>query len=54
MGIKVEAGEDAQVNEIVLNELQFADVHAVVANVRIPREEMPPPDDLVAKAERYL
>ena len=54
MGIKVEPGEDPQANELVLDELQFADLAVIVANVRIPRDEMPPPEDLVAKAERYL
>jgi hypothetical protein len=54
LGIKVEAGEDPQANEILLDELQFADIHAAIAFVRIPREELPPAEDLVAKAERYL
>ncbi len=54
LGIKVEAGEDPNANELVLDQLQFADISVVVATVSIPRAEMPPAEDLVAKAERYL
>jgi len=54
MGMKVEAGDEEPAHELSLYELQLDDIRAIIALVRCAREEMPPVEDLVAKAERYL
>jgi len=43
------------VNELSLAELTIGDnFRAAIAIVRCPRSELPPKEDLVSKAERYL
>jgi hypothetical protein len=55
MGIKVEDASMGPVNELRLTELAIGDdFQAAIAIVCCPRGEMPPKEDLVAKAERYL
>jgi hypothetical protein len=55
MGIKVDDASQGPVNELTLTELTIGDkLNAAIAVVRCPRSEMPPKEDLVAKAERYL
>jgi hypothetical protein len=54
MGMKLAPGEEDAGNDLVLNELHLGDVTAVIAMVRCPREELPPAEDLIANAERYL
>jgi hypothetical protein len=55
MGIKVDNSFTGPANELSLAELSIgADLHAAIAIVRCPRSEMPPKEDLIAKAERYL
>jgi hypothetical protein len=54
MGIKVERGEDEAAHDLALDELRLGELRIVIALVRCPRAEMPPVEDLVAKAERYL
>lgn len=55
LGIKVDDASQGPVNELTLAELTIGEkLQAVVAIVRCPRSEMPPKEDLVAKAERYL
>jgi hypothetical protein len=55
MGIKVEDASMGPVNELTLAELAIGDdFRAAIAIVRCPRGELPPKEDLVAKAERYL
>ncbi len=54
LGIKVEAGDDQSAHELSLCELHLDEIRAIIALVRCAREEMPPVEDLVAKAERYL
>jgi hypothetical protein len=55
MGIKVEDVAMGPVNELTLAELSIGDdFRGAVAIVRCPRSELPPKEDLVAKAERYL
>ena len=55
MGIKLDAASPDAANELTLAELAIADnFHGVIAIARCPRAEMPPKEDLVAKAARYL
>ena len=54
MGIKVEPSEDESAHDLALDELRLGDTRVIISLVRCPRDEMPPPEDLVAKAERYL
>ena len=55
MGIKVEGAAVGPVNELTLAELSIGDdFRGAVAIVRCPRGELPPKEDLLAKAERYL
>lgn len=56
MGIKAEdASVVGPLNELTLAELAIGDdFRAAIAVVRCPRGEMPPKEDLLAKAERYL
>jgi hypothetical protein len=55
MGFKADAGTTGPVNELILTELTVGEnLQAAVAVVRCPRSELPPKEDLVAKAERYL
>jgi hypothetical protein len=54
LGIKVDEAYSGAVNELTLAELSIgADLRAV-AIVRCPRSELPPKEDLIANAERYL
>ena len=55
MGIKVDDASQGPVNDLMLAELTIGEkLHVAVAVARCPRNEMPPKEDLVAKAERYL
>jgi hypothetical protein len=55
LGIKLEPGEqDATANDLVLDELDLGDTRVVIAMVRCPRSEIPPEQDLIAEAERWL
>lgn len=55
LGIKVDAGFQGAVNELTLAELAIGpDLRGAVAIVRCPRSELPPKEDLIANAERYL
>lgn len=55
MGIKVEDASAGPVNELSLAELSIGEnLRGAIAIVRCPRSELPPKEDLVAKAERYL
>ena len=55
MGIKVDDASQGPVNDLMLAELTIGEkLQIAIAVVRCPRSEMPPKEDLVAKAERYL
>jgi hypothetical protein len=55
MGIKVDDASAGPINELTLAELSIGDdFRGAIAIVRCPRSELPPKEDLVAKAERYL
>jgi len=55
MNVKVEAGGEQPHQALTLAELRVGDrLQAVVALVRVPRSELPPEEDLLAKAERFL
>jgi hypothetical protein len=55
MGVKVSDSTSGPVNELALTELTIGeDFHGAIAIVRCPRSELPPKEDLIAKAERYL
>ena len=55
MGIKVDDATMGPVNELALAELSIGEnLRGAIAIVRCPRSELPPKEDLVAKAERYL
>jgi hypothetical protein len=55
LGIKLEPGEsDPNANDLVLDQLVLGALTVVIALVRCPRGDLPPEEDLVAKAERYL
>lgn len=55
MGVKVDQTFTGAVNELALTELSIGEnFMAAIAIVRCPRSAMPPKEDLVAKAERYL
>ena len=55
MGIKVDAASEESANALTLTELSIGDgLHGVIALVECPRAEMPPKEDLIANAERYL
>jgi hypothetical protein len=55
MGIKVEGTATGPVNELNLLEIAIGkDFQAAITIVRCPRSELPPKEDLVAQAERYL
>ena len=55
MGFKADAATTGSLNELTLTELTVGEnLQAAIAAVRCPRNEMPPKEDLVAKAERYL
>jgi hypothetical protein len=55
MGIKADHASLGPVNELSLAELSIGDdFRGAIAIVRCPRSELPPKEDLVAKAERYL
>jgi hypothetical protein len=55
MGIKVDHSFKGAVNELSLAELSIGEnFRGAIAIVRCPRSELPPKEDLVAKAERYL
>jgi len=55
LGVKVDPTFMGAVNELALTELSIGEnFTAAIAIVRCPRSELPPKEDLVAKAERYL
>jgi len=55
MGMKVDGEATGTVNELTLAELSIGEnLQGAIAIVRCPRSEMPPKEDLVAKAARYL
>jgi len=54
LGIEIGRDEDEPAHEIVLHELRLDDARAMICLVRCLREEMPPPEDLVAAAARTL
>lgn len=55
MGFKADAAATERVNELVLAELSVGEnLQAAIAIVRCPRGEMPPGEDLLAKAKYYL
>jgi hypothetical protein len=55
MGMKVEAGASEPAEDLDLTELSIGEgLRATIEMVRIPRAEMPPKEDLIAQAERYL
>jgi hypothetical protein len=55
MGIEVEAGSSEPAADLDLTELSLGDgLRATVALARIPRSELPPREDRLAQAEKYL
>jgi hypothetical protein len=55
MGVKAEAGQVEDVDELDLAELSIGEgLLATIAFVRIPRSEVPPKQDLLAQAQRLL
>jgi hypothetical protein len=55
MGYKADDATAGPVNELTLAELSIGDkLRGAIAIVRCPRGEMPPKEDLLAKAERFL
>jgi hypothetical protein len=55
MNVKVDAGSDRPHQALTLAELRVGEkLQAVVAFVRCPRSELPPKEDLLAQAERFL
>jgi len=54
MGMKVAENSTEPANTIALTKLSVGPQTRVIALVRCPRAELPPEEDLVAKAERYL
>jgi hypothetical protein len=55
MGIKVEQTSDEQASELMLAEFGIGDIlRGAIAPVKVPRSELPPKEDLIAQAERYL
>jgi hypothetical protein len=55
MGVKAEAGQVEDVDELDLAELSIGEgLLATIAFVRIPRSELPPKQDLLAQAQRLL
>ena len=55
LGVKVGDATLGAVNDLALAELSIGkDLQAVIAIARCPRSELPPKEDLIAKAERYL
>jgi hypothetical protein len=55
MGVRVDDASAGPVNELSLAELSLGeDWRGAIAIVRCPRAELPPKEDLIAKAERYL
>ena len=55
MGMKADEATSEPVNELTLAELSIGEtLQAAIAIVRCPRGELPPNEDLIAKAERSL
>ncbi|HKQ24862.1 MAG TPA: hypothetical protein VJT81_10515 [Burkholderiales bacterium] len=55
MGFKVDDASTGPVNDLALAELSLGEnLRGAIAIVRCPRSELPPKEDLVAQAERYL
>jgi hypothetical protein len=54
MGIKVEPGAEEPANDLTLHEMRLGEMRFIIDLARCPRDELPPAEDLIAKAERYL
>ena len=55
LGFKVDVASTGPVNDLVLAELSIGEeIRGAIAIARCPRSELPPKEDLVANAERYL
>jgi len=54
MGVRVAAGSEEAANTIAISHVTLGPDQRVIALVTCPRAEMPPEEDLVAKAARYL
>ena len=54
MGVRVSPESDEAANTVGVTEVTLGPDKRVIALVRCPRAEMPPEEDLIAKAERYL
>jgi len=55
MGIKVDDASTEPVNELTLTEMSIGEnLRGAIAIARCPRSELPPKEDLIANAERYL
>jgi len=55
LGFKVDAAATGPVNALTLAELSLGEnLRGAIALVRCPRSELPPKEDLMANAERYL
>jgi len=55
MGIQVETGSSEPAADLVLTDLSLGDgLRATIALARIPRSELPPKEDRLAQAEKYL
>jgi hypothetical protein len=55
MGVRVDADHPGPVNEFVMTELAIGEgISVVIAVVRCPLAEMPPEEDLLSNAERFL
>jgi hypothetical protein len=54
MGFKVDAAATGPVNDLTVAELSIGDLRGAIAIVRCTRSELPPKENLVAKAEHYL
>ncbi|MDM0073730.1 hypothetical protein QTH90_05025 [Variovorax sp. J2P1-59] len=55
MGVRVDGDHPGPLNEFVMTELAIGEgVDVVIAIVRCPLAEMPPEEDLLSKAERFI
>jgi len=55
MGIRVDDSSTGPVNELTLTEMSIGEnLRVAIAIARCPRSEVPPKEDLIAKAARYL
>jgi hypothetical protein len=55
MGVKVESGQAGEADSLDLTELSIGEgLQATITFVRIPRDELPPREDLLSQAQRAL